>query len=106
MNVRSDRGRISHADVVGGINLLGRSEDELINSYDHPSEVRSLLKERYFNNRNNSLKDSSSIKKEVNELVSFNKKVSSNRKLTVKVNSDENFAQLQIPKEINQPRNG
>ena len=100
-------GRISHADVIGGINLLGRSEDELINSYDHPSEVRSLLKERYFNNRNNSLKDSSSIKKEVNELVSFNKKVSSNRKLTVKVNSvNGNSAQLQIPKEINQPRNG
>ena len=40
-------GRTSHADVVGGINLLGRSEDKQIGLDDHPSEVRALLRERY-----------------------------------------------------------
>jgi len=40
-------GRISHADVVGGRNLLGRSEDKEIGIYDHPSEVKTLLSQRY-----------------------------------------------------------
>lgn len=40
-------GRKSHADVVGALNLLGRSEDEKIGLDDHPSEVKALLRERY-----------------------------------------------------------
>ena len=40
-------GRISHADVVGGINLLGRSEDKQIDVDDSPSEVKAILRERY-----------------------------------------------------------
>lgn len=40
-------GRISHADVVGGINLLGRSEDKQIGLDDRPSNVKALLRERY-----------------------------------------------------------
>jgi predicted RNA-binding Zn-ribbon protein involved in translation (DUF1610 family) len=40
-------GRKSHADVVGGINLLGRSEDKQVDLNDHPSEVKTLLRERY-----------------------------------------------------------
>jgi putative transposase-like DNA-binding protein len=40
-------GRKSHADVVGGINLLGRSEDKQVGLDDHPSAVKALLRERY-----------------------------------------------------------
>jgi putative transposase len=40
-------GKISHADVVGGINLLRRSEDKQIDLYDDPSEVKILLRERF-----------------------------------------------------------
>ncbi len=40
-------GRISHADVVGGINLLGRSEDKQVGLDDHPSAVKTLLRERF-----------------------------------------------------------
>ena len=40
-------GRVSHADVVGGQNLLGRSEDQGVRLDDDPSEVRALLRERY-----------------------------------------------------------
>ena len=40
-------GRQSHADVVGGINLLGRSEDKQVGLDDHPSAVKALLRERF-----------------------------------------------------------
>ncbi len=40
-------GRKSHADVVGGINLLGRSEDKQVGLDDHPSAVKTLLRERF-----------------------------------------------------------
>lgn len=40
-------GRTSHADVVGAINLLGRSEDQGIGLDDDPPEVKALLRERY-----------------------------------------------------------
>jgi predicted RNA-binding Zn-ribbon protein involved in translation (DUF1610 family) len=40
-------GRKSHADVVGGINLLGRSEDKQVGLDDHPSAVKALLRERF-----------------------------------------------------------
>ena len=40
-------GRLSHADAVGGINLLGRSEDKQVGLDDHPSAVKALLRERY-----------------------------------------------------------
>jgi len=39
--------RKSHADVVGAINLLRRSEDKEIACVDHPSEVRSILNARH-----------------------------------------------------------
>ena len=47
-------GRISHADVVGGINLLGRSEDKQVGLDDHPSAVKTILRERYLHRRNSS----------------------------------------------------
>jgi hypothetical protein len=40
-------GRMGHADAVGGINLLGRSEDKQVGLDDHPSAVKALLRERY-----------------------------------------------------------
>ena len=40
-------GRLSHADAVGGINLLGRSEDKQVGLDDHPSAVKALLRERF-----------------------------------------------------------
>jgi putative transposase len=40
-------GRKSHADVVGGINLLGRSEDKQVGLDDHPFAVKALLRERF-----------------------------------------------------------
>ena len=40
-------GRKSHADVVGGRNLLGRSEDKQVGPEDHPPAVKALLRERY-----------------------------------------------------------
>jgi len=39
-------GRKSHADVIGAINLLGRSGDKQIDRCENPSEVRALLRER------------------------------------------------------------
>jgi hypothetical protein len=48
-------GRKSHADVVGAINLLGRSEDKQINRCENPSDVRTLLGERYLRKRSSSL---------------------------------------------------
>jgi putative transposase len=48
-------GRISHADVIGGINLLRRSGDKQINSANHPSVVKTILRERYLRKRNSSL---------------------------------------------------
>lgn len=47
-------GRQSHADVVGGINLLRRSQDEQVGLGDHPKEVRELLRKRYRLRRNSS----------------------------------------------------
>jgi putative transposase len=41
-------GRRSHADVVGGINLLGRSELKQIGLDDHPSEVKEVLVRLYW----------------------------------------------------------
>jgi putative transposase len=40
-------GKVSHADVVGGIGLLGRSEDKQIGLDDHPSSVKPLLEARH-----------------------------------------------------------
>lgn len=40
-------GRKSHADAVGAINLLGRSEDEQIDREDEPSEVMWMLGRRF-----------------------------------------------------------
>ena len=48
-------GRKSHADVVGGVNLLGRSGDKQINSCEDHTEVRSILRERYRTKRSSSL---------------------------------------------------
>ena len=47
-------GRISHADVVGAINLLRRSEDDKIGLDDDPSEVKRVLIERYRTARSSS----------------------------------------------------
>ena len=47
-------GRKSHADVVGGLNLLGRSEDKQIQLDDHPSAVKTYLRERFRLRRNSS----------------------------------------------------
>jgi hypothetical protein len=54
-------GRISHADVVGAINLLGRSEDLQIKGEDNPSVVRRVLKERWRLRRNSPSKSSKSV---------------------------------------------
>jgi hypothetical protein len=48
-------GRKSHADVVGGTNLLGRSGDKQIDSCESTSEARSLLGERFRSYRTSSL---------------------------------------------------
>lgn len=45
-------GRIQHADVVGAVNLLGRSEDKQIGCDDDPSEVRTVVRARYRFRRN------------------------------------------------------
>lgn len=45
-------GRRSHADVVGGINLLRRSQDEQVGLNDHHRDVRELLRRRYLSRRN------------------------------------------------------
>lgn len=47
-------GRKSHADVVGGINLLGRSEDKRIGSTDYYRNVGTILRERYRRSRDSS----------------------------------------------------
>ncbi len=47
-------GREGHADVVGGKNLLGRSGDKQIQTEDHPSEVKALLRARYLARRRSS----------------------------------------------------
>jgi Putative transposase DNA-binding domain len=44
-------GRLSHADVVGGINLLGRSEDQQVGLDDHPSAVKTVLRRRFAEKR-------------------------------------------------------
>lgn len=45
-------GRISHADVIGGINLLGRSKDKQIGPKADAPDVRTILRTRYWNDRN------------------------------------------------------
>jgi putative transposase len=45
-------GRISHADVVGAINLLGRSEDKQIGYDEDYIDVGTILKKRYLLKRN------------------------------------------------------
>jgi Putative transposase DNA-binding domain len=45
-------GRRSHSDVVGGINLLGRSENKQVGLEDDPSEVRRMLVRLYWARRN------------------------------------------------------
>lgn len=47
-------GRKSHADVVGALNLLGRSEDNQIHGDDIPAEVRTVVRERWRHRRNSS----------------------------------------------------
>ena len=47
-------GRRSHADVVGGINLLGRSGEEQVGLGDHHRDVRELLRERFRESRRGS----------------------------------------------------
>lgn len=80
-------GRISHADVVGGINLLGRSEDKQIGLDDHQSEVKALLRERY------RLRRDSSSGGLTDALVAPSRKlttkVSPNRKIGIASNSEE-----------------
>ena len=49
-------GRIFHADVVGGINLLRRSEDKQITTKLHYRQVGDFLRERYRLRRDSSLK--------------------------------------------------
>ena len=50
-------GRISHADVVGGINLRRRSTTKQIGLDDHPSEVKGVLVRQYWNRRNPNSQD-------------------------------------------------
>jgi transposase len=45
-------GSIRHADVVGGINLLRRSEDKQVGLADHHVQVKTILRERYRLRRN------------------------------------------------------
>ena len=52
-------GRRSHADVVGGINLLRRSEDKQIGLDDDPDDVRPILRERALRRRRRCAGDSS-----------------------------------------------
>ena len=47
-------GRISHADVVGALNLLGRSADKQIEGIEDYVHVGTVLKERYLLRRRNS----------------------------------------------------
>ena len=42
--------------MIGAINLLRRSEDKQINGYDDPSEVKTLLRERFRFKRTSSLR--------------------------------------------------
>ena len=44
-------GRKSHADAMGGLNLLGRSEDKEIQLDDHPSAVKAVLRRRFAEKR-------------------------------------------------------
>ena len=50
-------GRRSHADVVGGLNLLGRSEDKEIRLDDDPSEVKALLRRRFVERRRSPVRE-------------------------------------------------
>ena len=44
-------GAVRHADVVGAINLLRRSEDKEIDSVDHYKEIESILRTRFRHRR-------------------------------------------------------
>jgi hypothetical protein len=55
--------------VIGGINLLRRSEDKQIGLYDHPSDVKTFLRARYRRRRN------SSSDRSQNELLWFNQEL-------------------------------
>lgn len=79
-------GRKSHADVVGGRNLLGRSEDKQVGPGDHPSAVKALLRERYRARR----RDSSSGEPEVPAPVP------SGRRLTVGAPDGHSIASNQV----------
>jgi transposase len=52
-------GRISHADVIGAVNLLGRSGDEQVTCETGTKAVKSILRERYLARRNGRARDSS-----------------------------------------------
>jgi transposase len=63
-------GRVSHADLVGGFNLLRRSEDPEIQPEDSPARVRTLLEARYRHRRSSATGDGVEL-------------AASNRRLTV-----------------------
>jgi hypothetical protein len=44
-------GRLGHADVIGGLNLLGRSEDKEVRLDDDPSAVKEVLRRRFAQRR-------------------------------------------------------
>jgi len=48
-------GRKAHADWVGSLNVLRRSEDQHIEVGDRPRSVKRVLRERYLRSRNSSL---------------------------------------------------
>jgi transposase len=48
-------GREGHADFVGGLNLLGRSEDKQVKLQTPPKSVKAMLSERYLRKRSSSL---------------------------------------------------
>jgi hypothetical protein len=54
-------GLISHADVVGGLNLLRRSEDPEIQPKDGPARVRTLLEARYRNRRSSATREGTAL---------------------------------------------
>lgn len=66
-------GRKSHADVVGALNILGRSRDQSIGCDDDPSEVKSFLNKRYRKRRNPSRDSSLGVGK--NELATSNQRL-------------------------------
>jgi len=84
-------GRKSHADVVGGIDLLRRSEDKQVNSIENLSEVKILLRKRYLRKRN-----SSSGELEVNELKPISRKLTTEIFSSEKIGTASNLVRDQI----------